>query len=315
MSPVEGHSSAGPLTAIEEYQLSENQSRMTPPYDYNPSFKPAKGILKQRSRILQREQQASASWISTLNSKLSGNVNANGNLNQTADMQKHNGTDQQLDGKNATAESRPTTGLAGGLSSFRKLISNATVNRISNANGQSSMMSMENSSVTSLSSLTSETFEDSNLDLDPEDLKRVRFSIQKLTTEYRPYDNPQYVDDIPKAEETQELTVGEAQVNPATLEVLADEDSKFNEESDAGLNAEPCTITSFEEVTPVLKEEGEITQGQALALPHHPCSPSDLLMFYETACRNKDDHMFQPLVRQLQVRYVWNQSNAVNNFI
>jgi hypothetical protein len=28
-------------------------------------------------------------------------------------------------------------------------------------------------------------------------------------------------------------------------------------------------------------------------------------MFYETACRNKDEHMFQPLVRQLQVSIDW----------
>jgi hypothetical protein len=304
MSPVEGHSSAGPLTAIDQYQSYGNQSRMSPPYDYNPSFKPAKGILKQRSRILQREQQASASWISTLNSKLSGNQNANGNLSQNADSQRRNGTDPQQDGKNTTSESRSPTGLASGLSNFRKLISNATGNRIANANGQSPLMSLENSSVTSLSSLTSETFEDSNFELDPEDLKRVRFSIQRLTTEYHPYDNPQYVDDIPQPEETQELKVGSAEVNPATLDVITDEDTKFSDKLDSGTNAVTCEETSFEEVTPVEKEEGESTQVQIIAQsPSGPCSPSDLLIFYETACRNKDEHMFQPLVRQLQVRY------------
>jgi hypothetical protein len=315
MSQVEGQSSTGHFTTIDDFILPGNHTRMEPPYDYNPNFKPAKGILKQRSRILQREQQASASWISTLNSKLSGNPNTNGNV---SDLQKRNGTDQLQDGK--TDDSRPQTGLVGGLSSFRKFISNAAGNRNANANGQGSMMTLENSSVTSLSSLTSENFEDSNLELDPEDLKRVRFSIQQLTTEYRPYDNPQYVDDAPKSEETNELKVGTAatddqvalttlEANPATLEVSTEVDSKLNDETgdnftDITSNTESFTETTFEEVTTNEQENTVPKRTDSLSSSlssGQPCSPTDLLMFYETACRNKDEHMFQPLVRQLQV--------------
>lgn len=317
MSQVEGQSSAGHFTTIDDFILPGNHTRMEPPYDYNPNFKPAKGILKQRSRILQREQQASASWISTLNSKLSGTTNSNGNV---SDLQKRNGTDQLPDGK--TADGRPQTGLVGGLSSFRKFISNAAGSRNANANGQGSMMSLENSSVTSLSSLTSENFEDSNLELDPEDLKRVRFSIQQLTTEYRPYDNPRYVDDAPKPEETNELKVGVAaatddqvapatfEANPATLEVSTEVDSKLSDETggdnftDITSTTESFTETTFEEVTPNEQENTVPQRSDSLVSSlssGQPCSPTDLLMFYETACRNKDEHMFQPLVRQLQV--------------
>jgi hypothetical protein len=316
MSPVEGQSSAGHFTAIDDFTLPGNRTRMHPPYDYNPNFKPAKGILKQRSRILQREQQASVSWISTLNSKLSGNHNTNGNTSQINDLQKRNGTEELQDGK--TSDNQPQTGLAGGLSNFRKFISNAAGNRSSNANGQSSLMNMENSSVTSLSSLTSDTIDDSNLELDPEDLKRVRFSIQQLTTEYRPYDNPQYVDDAPKPEETNELKVGAAtsdpatpanlEANPATLEVSTDVDSKLNDEANdnftnAASNTDSFTESTFEEVTPNEQDTAEPRLNDSLvsASTDEPCSPTDLLMFYETACRNKDEHMFQPLVRQLQV--------------
>ncbi|KAI9286379.1 hypothetical protein BC943DRAFT_18415 [Umbelopsis sp. AD052] len=302
MSQVEGQSSAGHFTTVDDFILPGNHTRMEPPYDYNPNFKPAKGILKQRSRILQREQQASASWISTLNSKLSGNQNTNAN-----DSQKRNGTDQLQDGK--TADNRPQTGLAGGLSGFRKFISNAASNRTA-SNAQGSMMNLENSSVTSLSSLTSENFEDSNLELDPEELKRVRFSIQQLTTEYRPYDNPQYVDDAPKAEETNELKVGttEDQVAPATLEVSTEVDPKVTDETahnftDITSHTESFTETTFEEVTPNEQESPVPKRSDSLVSSlssGQGCSPNDLLVFYETACRNKDEHMFQPLVRQLQ---------------
>jgi uncharacterized membrane protein len=166
------------------------------------------------------------------------------------------------------------------------------------------MMSMDNSSLTSLNSVTSD-MEDSAFELDPEDLKRVRFSIQYLTTEYFPYDNPQYTDDFPNAEDANELKVGSAEVNPATLEVSGDEDSKLGLDNSENLELDPntCTQTTFEEVLSTESEEDlPDREGEQTTTTFSPCTPKDLLAFYETACRNKDEHMFHPLVRQLQVR-------------
>ncbi|KAJ2957367.1 hypothetical protein NQZ79_g6917 [Umbelopsis isabellina] len=299
MSPVEGQSSAGPLTAINGYQIPGIKSRMSPPYDYNPNFKPAKGILKQRSRLSQKQQLASTSWITTLNSKLSGNPNTHGNQKPNNDKQPHNIAEKQQDVQ-SSPENQSPTGLAGGLSTFRKFISNATNNRANSYDSQT-MMSLDNSSLTSLNSVTSD-MEDSAFELDPEDLKRVRFSIQYLTTEYFPYDNPQYTDDFPNAEDANELKVGSAEVNPATLEVAGEEDSKFelekSENLDVGSNT--CTQTTFEEVLSTDENEQPKRAEALTTTSASPCTPKDLLTFYETACRNKDEHMFHPLVRQLQ---------------
>lgn len=305
MSPVEGQSSAGPLTAMNDYQISGIKSRMSPPYDYNPNFKPAKGILKQRSRLMQKQQLASTSWINTLNSKLSGNPNTNGTQKLNNDKQPRNAAEKQQDAQ-SPPENQSPTGLAGGLSTFRKFINNATNNRANNYDSQA-MMSMDNSSLTSLNSVTSD-IEDSAFELDPEDLKRVRFSIQYLTTEYFPYDNPQYIDDFPNAEDANELKVGSAEVNPATLEVAGEDDSKFELEKSENPDVEPntCTQTTFEEVLSAEENENENElperKSSLTTTSASPCTPQDLLTFYETACRNKDEYMFHPLVRQLQVR-------------
>lgn len=138
-----------------------------PPFAYDPSCKPTKSILKQKNRL----SRTPSSWLSNINSKLqtaSLNLSPDG-LNEQQQQQQQ----QQQRPQTETGTSRP-------LGLFRKFINNQS--NVSDNSSIASGGSNEQQSTTNNSS--------SILDIDelaPEELKRVRFSVGQLTTEYYPY--------------------------------------------------------------------------------------------------------------------------------
>ncbi|KAI8138295.1 hypothetical protein BJV82DRAFT_631776 [Fennellomyces sp. T-0311] len=139
-----------------------------PPFAYDPSCKPAKSILKQKSRL----SRTSPSWLSTINSKLSSASMNFADNNPNIPSLITNNSEQQPE-LVQTQEPSPARSL--GLLNIRKFINNA------------------NNDNHSITSTTSSTVQEHVLDSDelaPDELKRVRFSVKQLTTEYYPYRNP-----------------------------------------------------------------------------------------------------------------------------
>ncbi|KAI7884198.1 RNI-like protein [Lichtheimia hyalospora FSU 10163] len=135
-----------------------------PPFAYDPSCKPTKSILKQKNRL----SRTPSSWLSNINSKLQ-----TASLNLSPDGLNEQQQLQQQRPQTETGTSRP-------LGLFRKFINNQS--NVSDNSSIASGGSNEQQSTTNNNS--------SILDIDelaPEELKRVRFSVGQLTTEYYPY--------------------------------------------------------------------------------------------------------------------------------
>lgn len=162
-----------------------------PPFAYDPSGKPTKSILKHKASL----SRSSASWFSTFNSKLTAaslsfppdnSVTDSSVTAATAasDNAKHlaSSVSQQPQQQQQQQQQRSSLGLL----NFRKFIGTLPSNGSSDTLGQN---------------LSDKVAVDSNDELAPEELRRVRFSVKKLTTEYYPYHNQSSVKDKDKDNE------------------------------------------------------------------------------------------------------------------
>ncbi|KAI9312667.1 hypothetical protein BX666DRAFT_2030979 [Dichotomocladium elegans] len=212
------------------------------PFTYDPSSKPAKSILKQKSHV-----SRTSSWLSNINSKLASNL-------VEANFKGMNSTVQDNSSRQ-TQEQQQQQETARPLSLFRKFINN---NNTEPGDG---------SSITSMGSTEGQAVLFDTDELTPKDLKRVRFSVGQLTTEYYPHRKS-------SDSEREELTKS------------ATDACKLSETATDGLS-----LSSTE-------DKDRIVSGNISEIPVNKTtpvskkSPEELLELYEMACRNKEETPF-----------------------
>ncbi|KAI9488702.1 hypothetical protein BDB00DRAFT_877172 [Zychaea mexicana] len=263
-----------------------------PPFAYDPSCKPTKSILKQKSRL----SRSSSSWLSTINSRLStasmnfGAVTADSPNNSSSSSNNNNNSippslvtnsnnsnNDNNDPQQQVQAQEPAP--ARSLFNFKKFM---------NANNNNS----DNNSISSFNSLQDSHSLDTD-ELAPDELKRVRFSVKQLTTEYYPYRAP--TPPPPAAAATaKESEDGDDKQE----EVKGDDDDDDDEPSTAGsvdapeLTENAAALLLSDSSKPKDDDDdgsggdGDAKLQKAALCDNKKKTPTEL---YEIACRNKEE--------------------------
>lgn len=236
-----------------------------PPFAYDPSCKPTKSILKHKNRLTRN----STSWFSSLNSRLSS-ASASFSLDNselaTTDSNSNNAAlHQQQEPLSQPPQHQPISSRPLSLLNFRRFINNAP-----NSNSDASSI---NSFGTS--SLLENKTGINDEDLAPDELKRVRFSVGQLTTEYYPYQNQASSDEEPST-----ASSGDAPELPEDAAALL------------------LAGNSNNTVPPKSDEQSAASE---IMMESKVTTPRQLFEIYETACQNKEEPMMTAFIASLNV--------------
>ena len=245
-----------------------------PPFAYDPSSQPTKSILKQKSRL----SRSSSSWFSNINSKFSSasmNFTTESNI---PSLVTNNNSQQQVQAQ------EPVPARSIGLLNLKKFINNNT-----NGSDTSSIISNNSSLLQDYNNNNNSNNNNNNSnggalegdELAADELKRVRFSVKKLTTEYYPYRNT-----TPLQQQTHDNAGEEDEEQPSPSSSI---DAPELPENAAALllsdNTEPQEDDAKLEKT-ALCDDDEYKKKTPLEL-------------YEIACRNKEELPFPGFVTNL----------------
>lgn len=246
-----------------------------PPFAYDPSCKPTKSILKQKNRL----SRTPSSWLSNINSKLqtaSLNLSPDG-LNEQQPQQQQ----QQQRPQTETGTSRP-------LGLFRKFINNQS--NVSDNSSIASGGSNEQLSTTNGSSI---------LDIDelaPEELKRVRFSVGQLTTEYYPYRQRQSSNNSSSSSSSSDSNNG----FHATAIGSDDEEAPSTaSSSDAPELPDHATAALLSPAGNKERHPSAVSTTPSSASQRK--TPKEVLDLYEHACANKEEMPLPTFVASIHV--------------
>lgn len=251
-----------------------------PPFAYDPSCKPTKSILKQKNRL----SRTPSSWLSNINSKLhtaSLNLSPDG-LNEQQQPQQQQ---QQQRPQTETGTSRP-------LGLFRKFINNQS--NVSDNSSIASGGSNEQQSTTNGSSI---------LDIDelaPEELKRVRFSVGQLTTEYYPYRQRQSSNNSSSSSGSSSSGSNDG-FHATTTTIGSDDEEAPSTASSSDAPELPDHATAALLSPAGNKERHPSAVSSTTPSTSQKKTPKQVLDLYEHACANKEEMPLPTFVASIHV--------------
>ncbi|KAI9249774.1 hypothetical protein BDA99DRAFT_523622 [Phascolomyces articulosus] len=252
-----------------------------PPFAYDPSRNPTKSILKQKSRL----SRSSSSWLSNINSKLSSaSMNFTTESNIPSSFVNNNNTTTNAQ---QVQQQEPVPARSIGLLNFKKFINNNQSNDTHSITSNHSSLQQDGNS-TPKTNNNSTINNNSLLDTDelaPDELKRVRFSVKQLTTEYYPYRNPTPPPSSNTTNEQQEQVEDEEK----------DEQPSPSSSIDAPELPENAAALLLSDHTEPQEDDATLEKA-ALCDNDKKKTPLEL---YEIACRNKEELPFPGFVMNL----------------
>lgn len=252
-----------------------------PPFAYDPSCKPTKSILKQKNRL----SRTPSSWLSNINSKL-----------QTASLNlSPDGLNEQQQPQQQQQQQRPQTetGTSRPLGLFRKFINNQS--NVSDNSSIASGGSNEQQSTTNGSSI---------LDIDelaPEELKRVRFSVGQLTTEYYPYRQRQSSNNSSSSNSSSSGSNDGFHANTTTTIGSDDDEEAPSTASSSDAPELPDHATAALLSPAGNKERHPSAVSSTTPSTSQKKTPKQVLDLYEHACANKEEMPLPTFVASIHV--------------
>ncbi|KAI7860994.1 hypothetical protein BDC45DRAFT_552330 [Circinella umbellata] len=257
-----------------------------PPFAYDPSSQPTKSILKQRSRLT----RSSSSWLSNINSKFSSaSMNFTTTESNIPSLVTNTNSPQQVQAQ------EPVPARSIGLLNFKKFINNNNTSDTSSIISNNSSLLQDNNNSNNNNNNNNNTSNGGGQESDElaaDELKRVRFSVKKLTTEYYPYRN------TTQQQQQEEENKKETHDNLEEEEEGQSSPSSLIDAPELPENATALLLSDTTELQEQIEEEDAKHEKTALC-DEDEYKKKTPLELYEIACRNKEELPFPGFVTNL----------------